>query len=412
MGTQASTTSRTWTAPLNVLDPFLYVGDPYPAYQWLRDEAPVYWDPVNEIWCISRHHDVLSIERDTERFSSARGSRPLIEMSASMINRDDPRHKQQRKLVSARFSPRAVARHEERVRALAVDLLTAAKARGTVDVVAEIAAPLPAMVIAELLGFDRALWRKCLEWSERTMSSAGFRNDDPRQPAGSPEAIGEFVAAFSELIRARRSDPQDDLISAWIHGTVDGQPLDTAEIIQEGLLLLDGGAETTRSVIGQTVWNLARFPDQRDILRADPSMLASTAVEEFIRYATPILNMRRTVTVDHELHGQRLRAGDQVLLMYGAANSDEREFDEPQRFDVTRHRGSHVAFGFGTHLCLGANLARLELRVLFEELLSRLPHFALVPGHEPEFAPGYFTRTLKELRIEVSPSSRLGRADR
>jgi cholest-4-en-3-one 26-monooxygenase len=410
--TQASSTVRTWATPLNVLDPFLYAGDPYPGYQWLRDEAPAYWDPVNKIWCISRHHDVLSIERDTDRYSSARGSRPLIEMSASMINRDDPRHKQQRKLVSGRFSPRAVARHEQRVRTLAVELLTAAQARGTVDVVADVAAPLPAMVISELLGFDRALWPKCQEWSERTMSSAGFRNDDPRQPAGSPEAIAEFAAAFSELIQKRRNDPRDDLVSAWIHGTVAGRPLDTPEIIQEGLLLLDGGAETTRSVIGQTVWNLARFPDQREILRADPSILASTGVEEFIRYATPILNMRRTVAVDHELHGQRLRAGEQVLLMYGAANSDEREFDQPQRFDVTRRRGSHVAFGFGTHFCLGANLARLELRVMFEELLSRVPDFVLVPGHEPEFAPGYFTRTLKELWVEVSPRPGPGLADR
>lgn len=386
-----------------MLDPFLYAGDPYPAYQWLRDEAPAYWDPVNKIWCISRHRDVLAIERDTDRYSSASGSRPLIEMSASMINRDDPRHKQQRKLVSGRFSPRAAGRHEERVRALATELLTAAQAQGTVDVVAAIAAPFPAMVIGELLGFDRALWPRCQEWSERTMSSAGFRNDDPRQPAGSAEAIGEFAAAFSALIETRRNHPQDDLVSAWVHGTVDGGPLDTAEIIQEGLLLLDGGAETTRSVIGQTVWNLARFPDQCELLRSDPSIL-TTAVEEFIRSATPILNMRRTVTADHELHGQRLCAGDQVLLMYGAANSDEREFEEPERFDVTRRRGSHVAFGFGTHFCLGANLARLELRVLFEELLSRLPHFALVPGHLPEFAPGYFTRTLKELWIEISPS--------
>jgi cholest-4-en-3-one 26-monooxygenase len=391
-------------APINLLDPFLYAGDPYPVYQRLRDETPAYWDSVNEIWGISRHHDVLSIERDTARYSSARGSRPLIEMSASMINRDDPRHKHQRKLVSGRFSPRAVGMHGERVRALAVELITATQAKGTVEIVSDLAAPLPAMVIADFLGFDRELWPKCREWSERTMSSAGFRNDDPRQPAGSPDAIGEFAAAFYDLIEARRGDPRDDLVSAWIHGRVDEEPLDVSEIIQEGLLLLDGGAETTRSVIGQTVWNLARFPDQREILLGDLSILAGTAVEEFIRYATPILNMRRTVTVDHELHGQRLRAGDQVLLMYGAANTDEREFDEPQRFDVTRRRGSHVAFGFGTHFCLGANLARLELRVLFEELLRRLPGFVLVPGYEPEFAPGYFTRTLKELWVEVSPA--------
>jgi cytochrome P450 family 142 subfamily A polypeptide 1 len=390
-------------APLNILDPFLYSGDPYPAYRWLRDEAPAYWDPVNQIWGISRHRDVLSAERDTRRYSSARGSRPLIEMSASMINRDDPRHQQQRQLVSRRFSPRAVRSHEDLVRGIAAGLVTAAAANGTADAVAAIAAPLPSMVVAELLGFDRALWPKCRDWSERTMSAAGFRNDDPRQPAGSPEAIGEFVAAFAALIEARRADPRDDLVSAWVHGTIDGEPLDPAEIIQEGLLLLDGGAETTRSVIGQTMWNLARFPDQRQILLADPEVIAATAVEEFIRYATPVLNMRRTVTADHELHGQRLRAGDQVLLMYGAANADDREFAEPDRFDVTRRHNHHVAFGFGTHFCLGANLARLELRVLFEELLRQRPAFRLAPGFAPQFAPGYFTRTLTELQVEFAP---------
>src|SRR5271165_2979323 len=390
-------------APLNILDPFLYAGDPYPAYRWLRDEAPVYWDSVNQIWGISRHRDVLSIESDTRRYSSASGSRPLIEMSASMINRDDPRHQQQRKLVSGRFSPRAVRRHEERVRAIAAELIAAAAAKETAEVVGELAALLPSMVIAELLGFDRALWPKCREWSERTMSAAGFRNDDPSQPAGSPEAISEFAAAFLELIAARRADPRDDLVSAWVHGDIGGEPLDIPEIIQEGLLLLDGGAETTRSVIGQTVWNLARFPDQRRILLADPSAIAATAVEEFIRYATPVLNMRRTVAVDHELHGQELRGGDQVLLMYGAANTDDREFDEPERFDGTRRHNYHVAFGFGTHFCLGANLARLELRVLFEELLRRLPGIRLASCCEPEFAPGYFTRTLKELWVQFSP---------
>ena len=389
--------------PLNILEPDLYAGDPGPAYAWLRDQAPAYWDPVNQIWAISRFRDVLAIERDAARYSSGRGSRPLIEMSASMINRDDPRHQQQRKLLSGRFSPRAVRRHEDRVRDIVAGLLSAALAQERTEVVRDIAAPLPAMVIAELLGFDREHWPKCMEWSERTMSAAGFRDDDPRQPTGSPAAITEFATAFYQLIEARRDDPRDDLVSAWVHGTVDGESLDIPEIIQEGLLLLDGGAETTRSVIGQTIWNLTRFPDQREILMADPAVIGTTAVEEFIRYATPILNMRRTVTVDHELHGQQLRAGDSVLLMYGAANRDDREFTEPDRFDVTRQPNHHAAFGFGTHFCLGANLARLELRVLFEELLRAAPSFRLVTGQAPEFAPGYFTRTLRELWVEFSP---------
>jgi cytochrome P450 family 142 subfamily A polypeptide 1 len=392
-------------APLDLLDPLLYAGDPAPAYRWLRDEAPVYWDPVNQLWGISQFADVMAVERDPARYSSARGSRPLIEMNASMINRDDPRHGRQRRLLSGRFTPRAVRRHSGRVREVVAELVAAAAAKGTVEVVSEIAAPLPSMVIAELLGFDRSRWPDCLRWSEVTMGSAGFRNEDPRQPPGSPEAIDEFVAAFLELIQARRADPRDDLVSSWVHGTVDGEPLEISEIIQEGLLLLDGGAETTRSVIGQTVWNLTRFSDQRQILLADPAVIETTAVEEFIRYATPVLNMRRTVTVDHELHGRRLREGDQVLLMYAAANLDEREFDQPERFDVTRRDNHHAAFGFGTHFCLGAHLARLELRLLFSELLRALPGFRLVAGHQPQFAPGYFTRTLAELRVEFSPNS-------
>jgi cytochrome P450 family 142 subfamily A polypeptide 1 len=393
----------TSSAPPDLLDPYLYAGDPDPVYQWLRDEAPVYRDPVNRIWGISRHRDVLAAERDAARYSSARGSRPLIEMTASMINRDDPRHQQQRRIVSRRFTPRAVSRHEDRVRAIVTALIDNLAARGAADVVADLAAPQPAMVIGELLGFDRELWPKCREWSERTMGAAGFRNGDPRQPAGSPEAISEFAAAIGALIEARRADPRDDLVSAWVHGTIGGVPLDVPEIIQEGLLLLDGGAETTRSVIGQTVWNLIRFPDQHQLLLAGPSLMRTTAVEEFIRYATPVLNMRRTVTAGHQLHGQVLQEGDQVLLMYGAANSDEREFTEPRRFDVSRQHNHHVAFGLGTHFCLGANLARLELRVLFTELLRRLPGMRLAAGFEPEFAPGYFTRTLKELQVEFRP---------
>ena len=388
-------------APLNILDPYLYAGDPPGLYLAARRGAGLLGPGQPDLGDF-RFRDVLATERDAARYSSARGSRPLIEMSASMINRDDPRHQQQRKLLAGSHPGLCAARGPGTGHRGRAD--HRGGGQGTTEVVSEIAAPLPAMVIAELLGFDRAHWPKCMEWSERTMSAAGFRDDDPRQPAGSPAAITEFATAFYQLIEARPAGPRDDLVSAWVHGTIDGEALDIPEIIQEGLLLLDGGAETTRSVIGQTVWNLTRFPDQREILLADPSLIGAAAVEEFIRYATPILNMRRTVTVDHQLHGQQLREGDQVLLMYGAANRDDREFAEPGRFDVTRQPNHHVAFGFGTHFCLGANLARLELRVLFEELLRAAPRFRLVPGREPQFAPGYFTRTLRELWVEFSPA--------
>lgn len=397
---------------VNLLDPDFYAGDPYPAFAWLRDEAPLYWDSVNELWGVSRYRDVLAVERDTRRYSSARGSRPHIDMSDSMINKDDPRHLQQRKLVSPRFTPKAVRSHEERIRSLATWLIDEVAEKGEAEVVEDLAAPLPAMVIADLLGFGSDRWRDCKRWSEVTMAAAGYRDDDPRQPPGSFEAVLEFADAALELIAARRADPRDDLISAWVHTTVDGEPLPDAEIVQEALLVLDGGAETTRSVIGQTVLNLIRCPDQRQALIEDPAVLGATGVEEMIRFVTPLSNMRRTVVEAHELHGQQLEAGDQVLLLYGAANRDDRVFADPDRFDVTRRHNHHVAFGFGSHFCLGANLARLELRVMFEELLRRIPDFRLAPGATPELVPGYFARTLRQLPIEFTAGEPAGSPQR
>ena len=387
----------------NLLDPHLYSDGPEDTYRWLRDNAPCYRDAANELWGLSRYRDVMDAERNTRLYSSARGSRPHIEMSESMINRDDPDHLKQRKLVAPRFTPAAVRRHEDRVRAIANGLIDNIAPTGEAEVVESLAAPLPAMVICELLGFDPDRWPLCKHVSEVTMGAAGYRNDDPRQPQGSMDASMEFATAFMELMAARKAEPRDDLCSAWVTAEIDGAPFPDSETVQDGILLLDGGAETTRSTIGQIVLALCQHEDQRRRLLDHPDLLGTTAVEEFIRWSTPILNMRRTLTTDHELHGQRLRAGDQVLLMYGAANRDERHFENPDTFDVGRSENRHLAFGFATHFCLGANLARLEIRVLFEELLRRLPDFRLVPGYEPEFVPGYFTRTLRELRIEFTP---------
>jgi cytochrome P450 family 142 subfamily A polypeptide 1 len=222
-------------------------------------------------------------------------------------------------------------------------------------------------------------------------------------------AVLEFAAAATELLAARRRDPQDDLFSVWAHAEVefpDGttRPLNDDEIVSEALLLLDGGAETTRTVIGTMCLELIGHPAERATLVDDPAILGATGVEEFIRWVTPILNMRRTATEDHELHGETIRAGDEILLMYSSANRDERIFTDPETLDVTREHNHHVAFGFGTHFCLGASLARLEIRVMFEELLRRIPGMRLVPGAEPRrlgsaFAVGYDT-----LPVEFAPT--------
>jgi cytochrome P450 family 142 subfamily A polypeptide 1 len=222
----------------------------------------------------------------------------------------------------------------------------------------------------------------------------------------SATAIQEFAAATLEVLAARRSEPTDDLLSVWSRQQVeypDGtvRLMDDGEVIQEALLLLDGGAETTRTVIGTMCLELTRHEDQWQQLRDDPGILGRTGVEEFIRWVTPILNMKRTATEDHEFHGQQVHKDDELVLMYSSANRDERVFPDPDVFDVNREHNHHVAFGFGSHFCLGASLARLEIRVMFEELLTRMPNWRLVPGADPKKVPSAFACAYDAIPIEI-----------
>jgi cytochrome P450 family 142 subfamily A polypeptide 1 len=300
--------------------------------------------------------------------------------------------------MHARFMPRQVATLEPGLRATVRELIGRFARAGRCDLVSALAIPLPVITIIELLGFPRERWPELAHWSEVTNSAGG----GPRYmtPEVMP-AVQSFLAATAELIAARRVRPRDDLISRML-----ADPLRSdASIQMEVLLLLNGGSDTTRHVIGGATLALLQDREQWDWLRANPRALPA-AVEEFIRWVTPILNMRRTATRDVELHGQKLSEGDELVLMYGAANRDERVFREPQRFDVQRRPNPHLAFGFGTHFCLGASLARLELRVVFEELLARLPDLRLAAGFEPEWIPNAFTRGLRTLQVEFTPDSR------
>jgi len=388
---------------INVLDPAFYV-DPWQAYRWLRDEAPVWRDPVQGVWAVSRYADVRDIEKDTARYSSSAGSRPLVDQreDQSMINMDDPGHQDQRRLVSRRFTPRATRRHEDHVRAIATEILDAVTPLGECEAVEAIASRLPAMVIGDLLGYPRELWERVRYWSEQTMVLSGQTSPDgpPHEinPAIMP-VIGEFAETTIGLIEARRAEPRDDLLSVWVHTP----GWDLKHILEETILVLDGGAETTRTVLGSVIRELALQPDQRRILIERPGLLATTAVEEFIRWVSPISNMRRTVTAGHERHGQLIGAGDEVVLLYGAANRDPRAFGDPDVLDVTRMDNRHLAFGAGTHLCLGAHLARLEIRVMLEELLRRIPDWELADPGEPRIVPSTFTRGYDRIRITFTP---------
>jgi len=402
--------STTETPYINLLDPRFYV-DPWDAYRWLRDNDPVHWDPIHRIWGVTRYADVVEVEKNWHLYSSLDGSRPATDQrdDTSMINRDDPEHQQQRMLVARQFTPRAVRQLETRIREVVTGLIDDVIEQGRCEAIWDLASPLPAILIGEKLGFPPELWPKLREWSEVTMHESGQNPPDgsPAQPSEkSQAAIMEFSMTMLELIAQRRAEPADDLISLWCHTEQGGRKWNEAEIISECILLLDGGAETTRTVIGSMIRELALQPQQRQLLIDTPGALEDTGVEEFIRWVTPILNMRRTVTTDHEFHGKELKAGDQVLLMYPSANRDERVFDDPDRLDVLRPHNNHVAFGFGTHFCLGSSLARIELRVMFEDLLRRIPDWRLAPGADPQILPATFTRAYDRIEIEFTPGRR------
>ncbi len=357
--------------------------------------------PSNELWGISRYDDIVAIEKRDDVFingDATHGYRPNIGADPSIIGLDDPLHAARRALVARRFTPRAVRRWEDHVRDVVVHLVDTACAQGEADVVDDLAAPLPAMMIGLLLGFPDDAWPKLRDWSEQTIALGG----GPRyhDEAGITAAM-DFAVACGELYEAKRAHPADDVVSLWSHrDEVGGCPFGVAEVISDCLLLLDGGAETTRTVIARTLLELKRHPDQLEKLRAGADL--TTAVEEFIRFVTPIHNMCRCATEDVELHGTTIRKGDQLLLMYTAANRDPAHFEDPETFDVTRKPNNHIAFGFGTHFCLGASLARLEIRIFFEEFLARVADWSVIPGSVQEM-PNAFVYGLKHARVALVP---------
>jgi len=386
------------TGQLDLLDGDLYAGDPEPVYAFLRAERPVYWDATNELFGVSRYHDIVAIEKDAVTWCNSGGYRPNIPADPSIIGLDDPLHTERRRLVARRFTPRSVTHHEESVRSVAASLVGAVAADGCAEVVSQLAAPLPARMIGRLLGFADDRWPELVHWSATTIAMGGgprYTTDE-----GIMAAV-EYGQTAIELANERRGCPVDDLMSVWGTAEVAGCPLSDDDIASDALLLLDGGAETTRTVIANGIDALIAHPDQRELLGREPERMP-TAVEELIRWTTPVLNMCRVATRDTEVDGVEITAGQQVVLMYGSANRDESVFDEPQRFDVTRDPNPHISFGFGTHFCLGASLARLELRIMFDELISRLDDWARADDVGPRRLPNAFVRGITEFPMTFS----------
>jgi cytochrome P450 family 142 subfamily A polypeptide 1 len=384
---------------VDLLDGAFYVNNPYPTYAWLREHEPVYWDALNELWGIFRYDDVVDVEKRKDVFLSSDqvkgGYRPNIPADASIIGLDDPLHQKRRNLVARRFTPRAVSAWTDHVRGVVTDLLDAVAAKGgEAEIVGDLAAPLPAKMIGRLLGFPEDRWPELQQWSERTIALGGgprYFNQD-----GMAAAM-EFAQASADLYEEKRRCPADDVMTVWTGASIDGEPLSVDAVISDSLLLLDGGAETTRTVIARTILALIEHPDQWELLRGGADL--GIATEEFIRWVTPVHNMCRVASVDTQIGGCDIPAGHQVVLMYSSANRDPAHFVDPERFDVTRVPNNHLSFGFGTHFCLGASLARLEIRVFFEELVRRVRDLRLVPGTEVVEMPNAFVYGLRSAHV-------------
>lgn len=345
-----------------------------PAYAWMRAHEPVFRDEANGLWALASYDLVHAAGRDPSTFSNGGGSRPDTGPLPWMIDMDGPAHRTRRRLVSGAFTPGAVRAKEANVRAICDELIDAVCEQGRADFVRDLAAPLPMIVIGDMLGIAPADRGQLLRWSDDLLATL---SGDPEKMAQAAEAFAAYSDYAMHTIAARREAPADDLFTVLVHAEVDGERLSDFELVFESLLILVGGDETTRHVISGGMEQLAGHPVAREALIAEPSALPA-AVEEMLRWVSPIKTMNRTLSRDVELHGRAIRTGEKVLLLYESANFDEAQFTQPERFDIGRSPNDHVAFGFGPHFCLGAGLARLEVRVVFERLLARMPDIALV----------------------------------
>ena len=402
------------TPVIDVNDPRLY-DDPWDVYRWLREEDPVHRDEANDLWVVSRHAEVSLVSRNAERYSAAQGVRPRLAAPLSIIAMDDPEHTRQRRLVSTGFTPRKVRELGEHIRTLSQEITEEIAARGEIDFVRDFAVHVPLIVIAEMLGLDPETRGRLYQWSDAMMGGDGHLDPESPQMQAAATAFGEYTDVCVELIAERRLAPRDDIISTLTGAFDEGQltgldeellldgELEDAELLMFLVLLVVAGNETTRNAISGGLLAFSRFPEEKERLLADPSLL-TTAVDEIVRYVSPVLSFCRTVTEDHDLCGRRLREGDRVLMLYQSANRDEAVFDEPDRFRIDRNPNPHLGFGIGTHYCLGASLAKAEIGIVFEELFRRLPDIRVPDGAGPTRGDSALVLSLDSLPAVFTPT--------
>ena len=401
MTTNAPDTAPEKAPAIDLLDPEFWRSRQHEAWTWARANDPVHRDDKNGFWAITRHADVLHVERHDEIFSSLRTYRVNeTPTESNMIASDDPRHLQQRRLVNRGFTPEAVRDQSDGFETMIDGLVDPVTPQGRVEVVDAIAGQLPARFTCNLLGLPEDDWRQVKAWSEKLMRIDAMTFDQT--------AIGGLVEVTTELmtmvmteVPELRSCPvQSGLISQWAHAEIDGKPLDLETIFHETGLFVAGGAETTRTAIAHGLRTFCDHPDQWELLHERPELIPS-AVDEVIRWVTPLNNMFRKATVDTELGGKRIAAGDRLALVYPSANRDEAVFDDPFTFDVTRSPNHHVAFGHGTHFCIGANFARRELELLFAKLTREWTDLRVIT--EIDVEPNIFARAVRSFELGFTP---------
>jgi cytochrome P450 len=394
-------------------------GIPHDMFRWLRDNDPVRWYdwPYGHgYWAVTRHDDLVAVHKDTATYSSELGATALedlapdaIEARKSMLDTDPPRHTRLRALVNRGFTPRAVAAYEGLLRELSDHILDRAIAKGEIDFVDDVAAVLPIRVLCEILGVPHEDNGRLIEWGDAMIGSTDpelsqISYEHPESdryrllPFRSPVAL-ELYRYGHALAAERRAEPRDDIVTKLVEAEIDGERLTEQEFDAMFLLLVVAGNETTRQAIAHGMGAFMDNPEQLERLGADPALMPSAA-EEIIRVATPVLHFRRTATVDTELRGVPIKAGDKVVTWYASANFDERVFPDPLKFDIGRRPNEHVSFGRGgPHFCLGAHLAKLEVRIMFEELLPRIR--SIEPTGPVQRIRTNFTHALKRMPVRV-----------
>jgi cytochrome P450 len=365
------------TFPLH--SPDFYAGDPYPVYRELRASAPVCWNDVTNFWALLKYEDIRFVSSNPTMFSSTKGitipdpEMPSPVQEGNLIFTDPPRHRQLRKLINSGFTRRQVTHLEPKIREIVRGILDGLEPDSTHEFAEEIAAPLPTRMIAELIGAPPDDWEQFRAWSDAATGTA-----DPEIELDPFVAMGQLYEYFQKLIAARRAEPRDDLLSVLAQAEIDEHRLTDEDLLNFAFLLLVAGNETTRNLIALGTLALIAHPDQCRLLVEDPTLIPG-AVEEMLRWNSPVVHMARTATTDVEIRGRLIAAGDTVVMLYGSANRDEDIFGcDSEQFKVTRHPNPHIAFGCGEHSCVGAQLARLEASVLFDELLRRFPKLELV----------------------------------